>query len=261
MSEVDSDLSLLCDPLTHEALQVTQAKELRGSVSGREVRFQDGIPVMLQAADVQGLNAKYQKLYDRFALLYDVAIASFARLRSGGLEKRRREYLKELEIRDGSRVLEVSVGTGQNLRFLPPTATYYGVDISIGMLRRCRKNLKRWRRSAFLVQGAAERLPFVDAAFDSVLHMGGINFFSDKATALREMVRVAKPGTKVVIVDETEKITRSFDRSPVAGVFYKDQHSAAAAPVDFLPSGVCEVSVKTIADGELYCMTFRRSKP
>ena len=183
----------------------------------------------------------------------------YAWLRSGGLEKRRREYLDEMEVREGSRVLEVSVGTGQNLRFLPISAAYYGLDISIGMLRRCQKNLKRWRREAvLLVQGAAEHLPFVDAAFDSVLHMGGINFFNDKTQALREMIRVAKPGTKIVIVDETEKITRKYQRTPFAGSFYRDQHFLTASAVDLLPSGVKEVEVKTIANDELYCLSFRR---
>ena len=45
-------------------------------------------------------------------------------------------------------------------------------------------------------------------AFDVVFHMGGINFFNDKAQALQEMVRVAKPETKFVIVGETEQITK-----------------------------------------------------
>jgi len=128
----------------------------------------------------------------------------------------------------------------------------------MGMLRRCQRNLKRWKRqAALLVQGAAEHLPFVDRAFDSVLHMGGINFFNDKAQALREMVRVAKPGTKIVIVDETEKVTKRYERTPIVGSFYRNQHSSANAPVDCLPSGVKEVQVKTIANGELYCLSFR----
>ena len=162
------------------------------------------------------------------------------------------------KIRPGSRVLEVSVGTGQNIRFLPGSAAYFGLDISMGMLRRCRSNLKRWsRRAALLIQGAAEHLPFVDGAFDSVLHMGGINFFNDRAQALREMVRVAKPGTKIVIVDETEDIRRRYEKTPLTGSFYRGQHASASAPVEQLPSGMKEVRVKTIAGGELYCLTFR----
>jgi ubiquinone/menaquinone biosynthesis C-methylase UbiE len=137
-----------------------------------------------------------------------------------------------LDVHECSRVLEVSVGTGMNLRFLPPTAQYVGLDISWGMLRRCHKSLRRWHRQALLVQGAAEHLPFVDGALDAVLHMGGINCFNDKAQVLREMVRVAKPGITFVIVDETEKITRRYDKTPVAGAFYANQHSSAHAPVE-----------------------------
>ena len=45
-----------------------------------------------------------------------------------------------------------------------------------------------------LYLASAEALPFQDATFDAVLHIGGINFFDDKAQALAEMARVAKPG-------------------------------------------------------------------
>ena len=212
---------------------------------------------MLQSEDAAGSNAKYQSLYDKFAPFYDLAIAAFALTKSGGVKKRRREYLRELEIREGSRVLEVSVGTGLNLRFLPTTAKYYGLDISKGMLRRCQRNLARWGRDAFLVQGAAGHLPFVDKAFDAVLHMGGVNFFSDKAAALMEMVRVAKPGAKIVVVDETQKLTRRFSKTPLAEGFYADGEASAVAPVQFLPLGVQDVRVRSIAKGDLYCLTFR----
>ena len=124
----------------------------------KDSQFAPGIPIFLEDSDTTWQNQKYQKLYDRFARFYDSAIGLFALLKSGGLEKRRREHLDELEIKDGARVLEVSVGTGMNLRFLPGTARYFGLDISWGMLKRCQRNLRRWGIDAFLVQGAAEHL-------------------------------------------------------------------------------------------------------
>ena len=45
-------------------------------------------------------------------------------------------------------------------------------------------------------------------AFDCVFHIGGINFFTDKVRAIKEMIWVARPGTKIVIVDETERSIR-----------------------------------------------------
>jgi len=256
MELTNENVSLLCDPLTHDAVRLNERGFLT-NFYGRRFPIRCGIPVFLEDADITGQNEKYQKLYDRFAGFYDLGIGLFAFLKSGGLEKRRREYLNELEVKEGARVLEVSVGTGMNLRFLPRKASYFGLDISWGMLKRCQRNLKRWGIDALLVQGAAEHLPFVDGVFDAVLHMGGINFFNHKAQALREMVRVAKPGTKFVIVDETEQITRRYDKTPLAGAFYGHQHELALAPVDLLPPGMLEVRVKKIAHGDLYCLTFR----
>jgi ubiquinone/menaquinone biosynthesis C-methylase UbiE len=168
------------------------------------------------------------------------------------------EYLKEMEIESGDRVLEVSVGTGANLQFLPRTAHYFGLDISWGMLRQCQRHVKRWQVETDLFQGAAEHLPFRDAAFDAVLHMGGINFFNDIAQALREMIRVAKPGTKFVIVDETEEVARKYEKSAVAGAFYANRPRTIAAPAALVPPEMQEVKVREMWGGELYCLTFRK---
>ena len=46
-----------------------------------------------------------------------------------------------------------------------------------------------------------------------MLHIGGINFFDDKARALAEMARVAKPGVRVVVVDENERGARAYERT------------------------------------------------
>ena len=45
-----------------------------------------------------------------------------------------------------------------------------------------------------LIQGEAETLPFRDGQFDAVLSIGAFNYFNDPEGALREMVRVARPG-------------------------------------------------------------------
>ncbi len=80
-----------------------------------------------------------------------------------------------------------------------------GLDLSPGMLDQCRRKLRRRRINAALIEGEASRLPFADDAFDAVLHFGGINEFSDRECAVREMMRVAKPGAKIVIGDESLK--------------------------------------------------------
>ncbi len=84
-------------------------------------------------------------------------------------------------------------------------ASKAGLDLSAEMLVRCQTNLRRWEMDADLFLGNAESLPFINADFDAVFHVGGINFFSDRAKAIREMIRVAKPGSLILIADETEE--------------------------------------------------------
>jgi ubiquinone/menaquinone biosynthesis C-methylase UbiE len=128
------------------------------------------------------------------------------------------------------------------------------------MLKQCRRNAARWKLRSTLFWGAAEQLPFRDEAFDVVFHFGGINFFNDKAAAVREMIRVAKPGAKFVIGDENEALAKKYENLPVTGEFYGRREGAISAPVDLLPPEMRKVNVKSIAGGDLYCLTFRKPR-
>ena len=50
-------------------------------------------------------------------------------------------------------------------------------------------------------------MPFRDHHFDAVLSIGAFNHFNDPEAALREMVRVVRPGATIVISDEAPDIT------------------------------------------------------
>lgn len=250
----ESTLPLLCDPETHESLEL-DAGVLLNPESGRRYPIRDGVPVFFEA--LSGSNKKYQELYDRIALFYDPAEALYRWLfRKDDL---RTGYLNELEVGAGARVLEVSVGTGANIPHFRPDIEIFGLDISWGMLKRCRKRLAKWKRTAELFQGEAERLPFCDGIFDVVFHVGGINFFNDKARAIAEMIRVARPGTKVVIVDETEKVVKEiYEKTPLTRKYFQRRENAVACPVDLVPHDMRDIRSKEIGDGRLYCISFRK---
>ena len=263
----ESVLSVLCDPLTHESLELRDEPSAHGAPcqflinphSGKRFVLRDGIPVFLDEAAVSGLNRKYQKLYDRIAVGYDLAGTLYAFFRRADLRAMRWGYLGELEIKDANRMLDVSVGTGINIQFLPPSIEFYGLDLSWGMLQKCRRNLRKWRREASLFYGEAENLPFKDASFDAVFHFGGINFFNDKARAIREMIRVAKPGTKLVISDETEKHVKGvYEKTPVMGEYFKQRSEVVSAPADLVPQEMLEVRLSEFREGRMYCLTFRK---
>jgi len=259
-------VSLLCGPGTHEPLRLASVPGSDGSAqevlvgvhSGERFRVRDGIPLLLDESQVSGFNQRYQGLYNRIAGLYDAGIKLFAYLAGGGEEHFRGEYLGELEVQDGDRVLEVSIGTGANLHYLPVKAAYFGLDLSWGMLKRCQRNLKRWQREAELILGNAEELPLRDESFDTVLHVGGINAFNDPAKAICEMTRVARAGAKIVIVDETAKLMESLAWMPSVRRWLQEHGERFSAPVGLVPEGMRDVHAMDFAKGNMYCLTFRK---
>jgi ubiquinone/menaquinone biosynthesis C-methylase UbiE len=259
-------VSLLCAPGSHEPLRLASESGPSGSLqdvlvgvnSGQQFPIRDGIPFLLDQSKVVGPNQRYQRAYDRAAGLYDGGIRLFGIFAGGGEGHFRKEYLAELEVSDGTRLLEVSIGTGANLHYLPPTLDFYGVDISSGMLKRCQRNLKRWQLEAELILGNAEDLPLRDETFDAVLHVGGINAFSDRARAIAEMIRVARAGTKVVIVDETAKLMKPFQWLPGFRGWMEQFGDRFSPPVGLVPAGMKDVHTTEIAKGGLYCLSFRK---
>ncbi len=250
----ESALSLLCDPDTRYDLEEA-GSNLRNIATGRIYPIRDGIPLFVST--VTGPNLKYQVLYDRIAPGYDLAENMYHWLTRK--PNYRHEIVGELELKPSALVLEVSVGTGANLRYLPQDIEFFGIDISWGMLRKCQRNLAKLGRKAHLFQGEAERLPFKAGVFDCVFHVGGINFFTDKARAIKEMIWVAKPGTRIVIVDETERTIReNYQRSPIVRKSYEPGTEKVQSPIDLVPDEMKDISTREICGGKLYCLTFRK---
>jgi len=122
-------------------------------------------------------------------------------------------FIEPEELTD-DRVQEVSIGPGINLPYLfetPGKIDVYGLDILLGQLHHCQDFCRKRGLEVDLFLGTAEALPFRDNAFEATFHVGGINFFGDKKAAIDEMIRVAKPGTKIAIADENEKAAQSLD--------------------------------------------------
>jgi ubiquinone/menaquinone biosynthesis C-methylase UbiE len=238
-------------------LRLVSADVLEAESSGDRFDIRDGIPDLLPAQDIAGGNRKYQELYDKIARGYDFAQDVYGFIRHGGYDKVRAQYLKDVDVRAGGRILEVSVGTGGNVWFLPGHAEYHGLDISWGMLRQCRRNARKHGRAIELVCGSAEHLPFRDGLFDCVFHVGGINFFDDKERAIQEMIRVARSGTRIVIVDEEEVVVKTtYERVPFVRRFFRNRGELVSAPVDLLPPSMQDLKVEKTLDGRLYVLSF-----
>jgi SAM-dependent methyltransferase len=103
--------------------------------------------------------------------------------------------------------LEVGIGSGENLAFLPAGWSVYGVDVARTQLDACRR--RHPETAGRLAWAEAENLPFADATFDACWSVGGFNYYGDHEAALREMRRVTRPGGPVVVADERPGLHRA----------------------------------------------------
>jgi ubiquinone/menaquinone biosynthesis C-methylase UbiE len=223
----------------------------------------NNIVYFIDPKEIEDLDRRIARFYDWFASLYPL-FTKVALFPFGGDRKARKEILDRLELK-GGRILEVSIGSGANLPYLfesPTVGEVFGLDISGGQLMRCSNFITERGWSIDLFHGTAEAMPFKAESFDSVFHIGGINFFSHKKEAIEEMIRVARPGSKIVIADESERVARFIARMPGFSSSYQGKKLDLSVPVHLVPNTMEEKRVDGIwkAHGKYhgYCLEFRK---
>jgi ubiquinone/menaquinone biosynthesis C-methylase UbiE len=237
-------LSLLCDPDSRYSFE-QEGATLRNVATGRVYPIREGIPLFVSS--LTGRDLRSQTLYDRLAPFYGLLLKVHKWLSQA--PDPRPEYLALLDPPPHARVLEVGVGTGANLPYLPDDIDFYGVDIAWGMLRRCRSNADKLRRHIHLFQCEAGRLPFRAAVFDCVLHSHGIRAFTSPERAIAEMIWVARPGARIVIVEDAPQPI--IPGKPVLA-------SQTQSLVQWIPEEMEQVEVRSLAGGALECVSFRK---
>jgi len=137
---------------------------------------------------------KQRRVWDKSASSYDGQMDFVERLLGRG----DREWIGE---RATGNVLEVAIGTGRNLRYYLNASSLTGVDISSQMLALARRRAEERGLPVDLREGAAERLPVEDAAYDTVVCCLSLCSIPDPAAAIAEMKRALVPGGPLLVVD------------------------------------------------------------
>ena len=159
----------------------------------------------------------------------------------------------------GMRVLDVACGTGvlaiAAADAVKPNGSVVGLDLNPGMLAVASRKAPHidWRESP------AEELAFDDATFDAVVSQFGLMFFQDQQRAIREIVRVLRPGGRFAIA-----VWDSLDRVPgyaaatglLARLFGDEAAESLRTPYSlgdtevlaalFSAAGVADVKIATI---------------
>ena len=125
----------------------------KSDIKIEDVKQENGIFCCMNDHFVSGDNQKYMKMYDWMSFFYDFGEKWIGKLKYGnGIDRLRTELMSRLEWKNAISVLYVSIGTGADLRYLPQgidlkTIDLVGADISMGMLKRCKK---QWQKKTNL---------------------------------------------------------------------------------------------------------------
>lgn len=169
----------------------------------------------------------------------------------------RKKAIGELKKDQPQNILDVATGTGdfafEALQILKPEKIT-GVDISQGMLDIAQQKIvKRGLQHKFEVKlGDSEKLLFDDNAFDAVTVAYGVRNFENLEKGLTDMLRVLKPGGRVVILEFSKPRTFPIKQlysfyfhyvTPAVGKIFSKDNSA----YKYLPE-----SVEAFPDGKRF---------
>ena len=148
---------------------------------------------------------RYRRLYDRLlSRIYDLYMGWYM-LPFGGERHFRRKMLEGLAFRPDERLLDCTCGTGSCTAALRervgPGALLVASDLSLGQLRRASR--KPTLAGVPLLGADASRLPFLDAAFDSVFIPHAVHEMPRelRGAVLREARRVCRGDGRVVVLE------------------------------------------------------------
>jgi len=148
--------------------------------------------------------AKVAEVFHSVAARYDL----MNDLMSGGIHRLWKRFSIELSgVRPGHRVLDIAGGTGDLARQFAGRVGAEGevvlADINASMLQMGRSKLLDAGVAGNLrfVQADAEQLPFADNSFDCVSIAFGLRNVTHKEKALKSMLRVLKPGGRLLVLE------------------------------------------------------------
>jgi demethylmenaquinone methyltransferase/2-methoxy-6-polyprenyl-1,4-benzoquinol methylase len=218
------------------------------------------------------------RMFDAVARRYDLTNDVL----SAGQDRRwRRAVVQAIEPRLGERVLDLAAGTGTSSVPLPRQGAFVvPCDFSLGMVQVG----KHQRPRLPFVAGDALHLPFPDAAFDVTTITFGLRNVVDRAAAMVEMLRVTRPGGRLVLCEFSQpvwqplrtvygeylmkalpRLATAVSSSPESYVYLADSIRAwpdqQALAVELREAGWTRVQIRNLSGGIVALHRARRPGP
>jgi demethylmenaquinone methyltransferase/2-methoxy-6-polyprenyl-1,4-benzoquinol methylase len=137
-------------------------------------------------------------MFDRIARRYDLLNTVLSVGTDGGW---RRKAARTSGLAPGGSALDVACGSGKLTAELARIAGEGGRVVGLDFSPQMLEIAGRDHPAIEFIEGDALKLPFDDARFDASTNAFGLRNLADPVKGLREMVRVVKPGGRVVILE------------------------------------------------------------
>ncbi len=133
--------------------------------------------------------------YNRMGRFYDLHSRLAEKI---WFTKWRKRFFSQLK----GKILDVGIGTGNNIEFYNKKANVIGIDFSEKMLEKAKEKLiKSGKKNIILKQMDAENLNFKDSTFDYVITSCVFCSVPNPVNGLKEIRRVLKPTGKLIMVE------------------------------------------------------------
>lgn len=155
------------------------------------------------AASEKGKKQQVEEMFDHIAIRYDF----MNRFLSAGIDVGwRKKAIRLLKSDNPKQILDVATGTADMAIIacrLLQCEKVTGIDLSAEMLEQGRKKIEKEGLAAKieLLKGDAEAINFPSNSFDAIMVAFGVRNFENLENGLKEMLRVLKPGGKLVILE------------------------------------------------------------
>lgn len=226
--------------------------------SGERFEIRDGIPDFTYPVALPDADRRAREFYEGRVDDYDRYLPLTFETFGEHEDDVREQMVARLQLQPHARVLEIGCGSGRDSVHIAakiPQGQLFCQDISPSMLARCRERTAGLSAQVELSVANASYLPFAADSFDAVFQFGGVGEFSDIRRFFGEVVRVTRPGGRVVAGDESmPPWLRHTDFAKI--LTFTNPQFAAPLPLESLPVEARDVNLRWIIGGTFYLIDF-----
>ena len=258
---MDSKQIPYVDPLSHKPLRIIKENEKISMVTdeGSTYPFFNEIPDLTYPVELKKADRETKEFYDQRSEAYEKNLHLTFKTHNENEEKCRNSFVDSLDLKPDYKVLDLACGTGRDSLIIANRLNRNGkifmVDISYEMIKICKEKTQHMQIPKEYCIANAAYLPFPDNFFDALYSFGAVGEFSEIKKSLFEMVRVTKPGGKIVIGDES--IPPWLRETYFAKVLMTtNPQFKAELPLNEMPIEARNVRLRWVIGGVFYLIDF-----